>query len=253
MAALLRDMEEHWNLRSPHTHGLPGTADYSLKSLYFLLKHLALSKKIVFFSKFPQTMQIRKLLNFLSAPSSCVTSHVFNYTKREETNKFLERNKQSVFSHFLQKRLIYASFLLKKKNKPSKTNKQTNKHQQLNNAYELRHGRQLRRHKMGFTRWKLTQNRKSLEWALWENSSLTHHSYWKDTQHSPTNQTAWLYTCLCCKKMYVHHGKGHPGSQRGPLATSLISSSRSILINSTNWARVYLQEQAATSRYSVAA
>lgn len=62
-----------------------------------------------------------------------------------------------------------------------------------------------------------------------------------------------LYLSLLQKKMYVHHGKGHPGSQRGPLATSLISSSRSILINSTNWARVYLQEQAATSRYSVAA
>lgn len=47
--------------------------------------------------------------------------------------------------------------------------------------------------------------------------------------------------------MYNHHGKEHPGSQRGPLETSLISSFHSVLINSTNRTGRYLQEQAATS------
>lgn len=97
--------KQHLNLRSPHTHKLPATTDYSPESLFVsCLKHLAFPKTI-FVSKLPHTVQIRKLLNYLSNPSFCVASHIFNYLynnnnnnrerERETAQKFLDRNNQN--------------------------------------------------------------------------------------------------------------------------------------------------------------
>lgn len=70
------DIEEHYNLRSPHTHtGCLELLAILWKACSLLLMHLVLPKKSVFVSKAPHTTQIRELLNCLADPSSYVASH----------------------------------------------------------------------------------------------------------------------------------------------------------------------------------